>query len=167
MECKNTHFINKFIDKDVDIFAAGEEWWVLLRLLQLSNGDDQQVSKDLFIKPKSEHCSIALPCPSQSHSFTPLVETWMMWPWRVKIHATSPKVTKLLLAVLYRILPNHTRGFVQISKLKFCQGCEAKVLSTLKHGIIKGFARICQSSYIYISCPLSNNTKLKLDLDLT
>ena len=25
MECKNTHFINKFIDKDVDIFAAGEE----------------------------------------------------------------------------------------------------------------------------------------------
>ena len=109
--------------------------------------------------------SIALLCPSQNHSFTPLVETWMMWPWRVKIHATSPKVTKLLLAILYRILPNHTRGFVQISKLKFCQGCEAKVLSTLKHGIIKVFARICQSSYIYISCPLSNNTKLKLDLD--
>ena len=25
MECKNIHFINKFIDKDVDIFAAGEE----------------------------------------------------------------------------------------------------------------------------------------------
>ena len=49
-------FHNKFIDKDVDIFAAGEEWWVLLRLLQLSNGDDQQVSKDLFIGPKSEHC---------------------------------------------------------------------------------------------------------------
>ena len=41
MECKNTHFINELIDKDFDLFAAGEEWWVLLRLLQLSNGDDQ------------------------------------------------------------------------------------------------------------------------------
>jgi hypothetical protein len=56
MECKNIHFIHKFIDKDVYMFAAGEERWVLLRLLQLSNGDDQQVSKDLFIEPKSEHC---------------------------------------------------------------------------------------------------------------
>ena len=30
----------------------------------------------------------SLPC-LVSHSVTNVVETWLMWPWRVKIHATS------------------------------------------------------------------------------
>ena len=38
---------------------------------------------------------IALPCPSRRA----LVGTWLIRPWRVKIHPTSPKVTQPLLAL--------------------------------------------------------------------
>ena len=36
---------------------------------------------------------IALPCQSVTESIFALVETWLMGPWRVKIHATSPCLT--------------------------------------------------------------------------
>ena len=53
----------------------------------------EQVHGDLltniFIRPKSDHC-LALSDPSLSHSVPAQVE--MMWPWRVKIRLTSPKV---------------------------------------------------------------------------
>ena len=38
-----------------------------------------------FIGPRSGHCLVSR-----------LLETWLMWPWHVKIHATSPKVTQPL-----------------------------------------------------------------------
>ena len=43
----------------------------------------------------------SLPCPvsqSVSQSITSVVKTWLMWPWRVKIHTTPPKVTQPPLA---------------------------------------------------------------------
>ena len=51
---------------------------------------------------------------------TPLVDTDLMWPWRVKF-------TQPLLALLYRILRNLTICWflVQILKLRFCPDIEA------------------------------------------
>ena len=46
---------------------------------------------------RSDHCPIL----SVSKSVTALVETWLMWPWRVKI-------TQPLIALLCRILSNRT-----------------------------------------------------------
>ena len=114
-------FHNKFIDKDVDIFAAGEEWWVLLRLLQLSNGDDQQVSKDLFIKPKSEHCLALSLTKSLIHS-----SCWDLNDVTLacgdsrnlsKSHETSPCCT------LQNLAKPHKR---------LCPNFEAEVLSRLR-----------------------------------
>ena len=60
----------------------------------------------------------ALLCPSLN--VTPLVDTYLMWPWRVKI-------TQPVLALLYRILQNLTICWflVQILMLKFCPDIEA------------------------------------------
>ena len=41
---------------------------------------------------------IALPCPSLLQSVRAFVETWLVWPLRLNIHATSPKVTQPILA---------------------------------------------------------------------
>ena len=43
----------------------------------------------IFIGPKSDHCLVLSLLPSVSS----VVETWLMWPWRVKIHATFPSLT--------------------------------------------------------------------------
>ena len=42
---------------------------------------------------------IALHCLSFRKSVTPHFETWLMWPWRVKIFAPSSKVTQPLIAL--------------------------------------------------------------------
>ena len=49
----------------------------------------QPLSKNFFIRLKSDHC-LAL---SVSHSITPRLLWDLMWPWRVKFHATSPCLT--------------------------------------------------------------------------
>ena len=49
----------------------------------------QPLSKNFFIRLKSDHC-LAL---SVSHSITPCLLWDLMWPWRVKIHTTSPCLT--------------------------------------------------------------------------
>ena len=44
----------------------------------------------------------SLPClvsQSVSQPVTNVVDTWLMWPWRVKIRSTSSKVTQPLLAL--------------------------------------------------------------------
>ena len=47
----------------------------------------------IFIGPNSDYCLVL----SVIDSVRGLFETWLMWPWHVNIHATSPKVTQPLL----------------------------------------------------------------------
>ena len=74
----------------------------------------------------------SLPC-LVSHSLTPLVETWMIWPWCMKIKILQP-----YLALLYRIFPNQTSSwsFVQflLKLLLWTKGVEwVKILNALVH----------------------------------
>ena len=88
-----------------------------------------------------------------SQSLSALVENWLMWPWRVKIHAFSPKVTQPLLVLLYRILPNQTSccaSFVNVFMLKFCQEFEAKVWSRFWGRILLKFKKV--SKIAHASC---------------
>ena len=84
-----------------------------------------------FIGPRSGHCLVSR-----------LLETWLMWPWHVKIHATSPKVMQPLLALLCRILPNQTSywSLVQVLKLKCCQDFEM-LEQNKSHVVDAGFYR--------------------------
>ena len=55
----------------------------------------------IFIGANSDRCLVL----SVIESVRALFETWLMWPWHVKIHASSPKVTQpLLLSVLTAML---------------------------------------------------------------
>ena len=81
-------------------------WWTLseghlMRLYNIYNSETKndkipksnckigwnvtEIQISIFIGPKSNHC-LAL-------SVSPFVGTWLMWPWPLKIHATSPVVS--------------------------------------------------------------------------
>ena len=77
----------------------------------------------LVKEEKITHLFLSDPIPKS------LLLTWLMWPWRVKIHATSQNHATSPW-VFYRILPNQTYSWnlVQILKLQFFQDCEAMLL---------------------------------------
>ena len=72
----------------------------------------------LVKEEKITHLFLSDPIPKSL--LHPRCETWLMWPWRVKIHATSQSHATSPW-VFYRILPNQTRSWnlVQILKLQF------------------------------------------------
>ena len=47
--------------------------------------------RNLFTGPESDSCLAS--CQSVRHWVRALFETWLMWPWRVKIHAILPYLT--------------------------------------------------------------------------
>ena len=63
---------------------------------------------------------VAFPCLSLSHSLRACCETWLMWPWHVKIHATSPKVTQPLLALPTTSFESHAADAGTKQKPCYC-----------------------------------------------
>ena len=128
---------------------------------------------------------IALPCLSLNARW----ETWLMWPWRVRIHATSRCLTSFWQTSCWHcnktkvmlLMPEQNKShFVGAgTKQKPCWILFNLVLSKLIYGFLYVVTRTCQSDYmdllkllcgfvqvvLRISWPLSNKTKLKFDQD--
>ena len=128
---------------------------------------------------------IALTC----HSLNGRWETWLMWPWRVRIHATSQCLTSFWQTSCWHcnktkvmlLMPEQNKShFVGAgTKRKPCWILFNLVLSKLIYGFLYVVTRTCQSDYmdllkllcgfvqvvLRISWPLSNKTKLKFDQD--
>ena len=104
-----------------------------------------------FIGPKSNHW-IALPCQFVTNFF----ETWLMWPWRVKIHETSPKVTQPVIALSpvassdSHFGDNRRKKHFLVARTKQTQCCWCNIcqshnmeLSKLWYGFVKVVTWIC------------------------